>query len=152
MAPKILATLAFEYLEKERVLITCSGSQAITEDDWCEFVRYASSLAHLGDRVRVLSWTPAHMPTRTQHEALRSATRDSQSRVSIIATGFAVTFIAAALRLTNKNARTFNPTELTASLGHLQLTANEARAVRDALTRLQDRLSGASPADTAARR
>lgn len=116
-------TLVYEFLEKERVLITCSGSQPIAEDDWREYVRFVGKLSHLGEQVRVLSWTPIHMPTRGQYDTLRKATRDAPAKESIIATGFAMSFVAAAMRLINKNARMFAPTDLNSALAHLGLTS-----------------------------
>jgi hypothetical protein len=137
VAPQIAATLAYEYLEKQQVLLTCSGLHPISDQDWRDYIGYVGEISHLGDRVRVLSWNPTHMPSRAQYDALRKVTRDSQSKVSILATGFAITFIAAALKLTNKNARMFDPGQLISALGHLGLTTGEARVVRDELSRLQ---------------
>lgn len=134
-------TLVYEFLKKERVLISCSGSQVIADDDWLEYVRFTGEVSHLGEQVRVLAWSPTHMPTRSQYDVLRKATRDAPVKVSIIATGFAVSFVGAAMKLVNKNARMFNPGDLNSALSHLGLTSDEARLVRYELELLKLQLS-----------
>jgi hypothetical protein len=134
-------TLAYEFLKRERVLVSCSGSQIIADDDWRQYVRFIGELGHLGEQVRVLAWNPTHMPTRSQYDALRKATRDAPVKVSIIATGFAMSFVGAALKLVNKHARMFAPAELNAALLHLGLTSDEARLVRNQLQLLMQQVS-----------
>lgn len=134
-------TLAFQWLEREKLAVIYQGSQHASQDDWQAYMAFLRGIADVEHRALVYSGCHA---SRSEQEDLKRATSGRATpRVALISPSTAVRFIATMFTLLNRNLRFFAPADFGAALAHLGCTADETSLVTRTYQDLRDQVEAA---------
>lgn len=132
--------LAFELLERERVLVSYAGPNATQPDVWEPYL--ALMEAKISSSLRFLVFQEGSMPSVRDQQRLGALSRPHSPRVALVSTSLSLRFAVSAFSLINKRIKFFTPDELPQAFAHLDLRPWEQPAVLACVERLKAKVSG----------
>ncbi|MET0343755.1 MAG: hypothetical protein ABW252_22265 [Polyangiales bacterium] len=129
------AGLAFELLERERVVVSYAGPHANRQDEWDRYIELMQARTDASMRFLVLHDGSA--PTVRDQQRIGSIARPHRPLVALVSSSNALRFVASAFSLINRRIRFFAPDDMDAALSHLELRDWEKQSVLECVDRLK---------------
>ena len=131
-------TLAFEWIDDSRMLVSVSGDREFSTGDW---KRYLGAIyAHENDNagMRALVVAGKGKPDRTQQQDIMSLPNQDSRRVAIISESLALRFLVSVFVLVVPQVKLFPSRQIDDALLFLGLESREAEVARRSLDRLRE--------------
>ena len=126
--------LVFEFLAKEKILISYQGPDA-TPEEWDRYIAMMRTISTEPD-LRFLVLVEGPPPTAAnQRRVSQLIQRDWP--VALVSSSAAMRFVVSAFSLVNRSIRFFLPAQLSDALVHIHCSTADALAVHDVLERLR---------------
>lgn len=128
-------THVFEWLARERTLVSVGGQTPYSDGDWDAYLQIAQQLAH--EEMRVLAYVGGTLPTRAQQAQLTALPNPRRRRIAVVSQSTAMRFIVSMFVMVVPHIQTFSPDKIEDALAFLQLEPTEAAVVLMTLERLR---------------
>lgn len=132
-------THLFQWLAKERTLISVSGLRPYSDEDWNDYIGAINQI--VDKQIRVLVHSQGAIPNRHQQRQLSALPNQTLRRIAVISPSPAIRFIVSMFLFVAPHIRLFAPDKLDDAFVFLGFSPAEIATVRDVLTRLRRELA-----------
>jgi hypothetical protein len=127
--------LAFELLEREKILVSYQGNDA-QPAQWENYLELMGTLTGVAS-LRFLVYAEGSPPSAALQRRIVGLVRGHSWRVALVSSSAALRFVVSTFALVNRSIRYFTPEQLAGALLHIGCSAQEAIAVERVLHRLR---------------